>query len=71
LRVSVGSTTCEPRSGRRVTFESRAPSRGRYSEAVEVLKAMGFRDEEVILQALREADGNIQRAAKLLQRRMN
>jgi hypothetical protein len=71
MRVSVGSMTCEPRSSRRVTFENRAPSRGRYSEALEVLKAMGFKDEDVILQALREADGNIQRAAQLLQRRMN
>jgi hypothetical protein len=71
LRVAAGLMTREPRSGRRVTFESRAQSGGTYSEAVEVLKARGFRDEDVILQALRETDGNIQHAAQLLQRRMN
>jgi hypothetical protein len=38
----------------------------RFSQEIRVLKRMGFNDERVIVMALKETSGNVQRAAKLL-----
>jgi hypothetical protein len=59
----------------RLSFGEREPAarrdaRIRFSEEVAALKDMGFRDEERILQALCETNGNVHLAAKLLQSRM-
>jgi hypothetical protein len=63
-------------SGLRISFRpsigtptaARSPiARSRFSKQVAVLKNMGFDDETDILEALAEANGNVQLAAKLLQ----
>jgi hypothetical protein len=61
-------------SAMRLSFggsELRKDARLKFSEEVAVLKNMGFRDEDRILQALCETNGNVHLAAKLLQSRMN
>jgi translation elongation factor EF-Ts len=45
-----------------------ARMRERWSYEIRELKRMGFEDESVILRALKEAAGNLQRAVKLLRR---
>jgi hypothetical protein len=41
-------------------------AKGQFSREIRALKRMGFDDESVILRALKETSGNVQRAAKLL-----
>jgi hypothetical protein len=48
--------------------ERHSPTKERWSNEINALKRMGFGDESVILRALKEASGNIQRAVKLLLR---
>jgi hypothetical protein len=46
--------------------EKLGPIKERFSREVRALKRMGFMDEAVILMALKETSGNVQRAVKLL-----
>ena len=39
----------------------------KFAPQVEILKTMGFKDEHWIIKALGETNGNVQKAAKLLQ----
>ena len=43
--------------------------REKYVNQINLLKSMGFTDEEVILQALRETGGNVQKAEQLLRKK--
>jgi hypothetical protein len=65
-------STCDPVKERftKMDFgpEWYSPMKERFSREVRVLKKMGFADESVILMALEETCGNIQRAVKLLMR---
>jgi hypothetical protein len=54
--------------GVRTAKDRPTPIREKFSREIRELKRMGFGDESVILMALKETSGNVQRAAKLLQR---
>jgi hypothetical protein len=70
LRISMPTTVRAAVDARKAIFECNGfpPSRGQFSRQVEVLKDLGFGDETIILEALAQANGNVQLAAKLLQR---
>jgi hypothetical protein len=53
---------------RRHTRDRQVPMRERWSNEIRALKRMGFGDESVILRALKETSGNVQRASELLKR---
>jgi hypothetical protein len=55
-------------SARHVSFDSRGcgTEKGKFAQQLAALKNMGFNDEEIILEALVQTNGNVQLAAKLL-----
>jgi hypothetical protein len=71
LRVSVGSGSYGRKergagTSRDATVSFSSGVKSGFSQQVATLKNMGFSDEKIILQALREANGNVQLAVKLL-----
>ena len=75
LRVSLPSSPPDLRSPRRVPNKrpnNRSPIletdlRTKFESQLTTLKLMGFKDENVILKALSETNGNVQKAARILQ----
>ena len=58
------------------TWESQAQKKDpinvlkvKFADQINALKDMGFTDEEIILQALRETGGNVRKAEQLLRNR--
>jgi hypothetical protein len=68
LPVSV-NLPADQATPKKVTFESPAGQKSRFLKQLVALKDMGFDDETIILEALTQANGNVQLAAKLLQNR--
>jgi hypothetical protein len=65
LPVWWSSRTADAEAAER-SREKLGPIKERFSREVRALKRMGFADEAVILMALKETSGNVQRALKLL-----